>query len=194
MQSTDEIVARAFAESIEVKRAVLERELPLIAYIVRLMVTTFGNGGKVVFFGNGGSAADAQHVAAELVARFMKDREALPAIALTTDSSLLTAIGNDFSFDDLYARQVRGLVRPGDLAVGISTSGNSRNVIAGLCAAKEKGAATLGFTGGTGGKLKDVADVCFCAPSDVTARIQEAHITVWHAVCEAVEAQLFPEQ
>jgi len=191
MQSANDIITQALTESIEVKRAVLEQELPLIAHIARLFVKTFDAGGKIVFFGNGGSAADAQHVACELIGRFMKDREALPAIALTTDTSLLTAIGNDFSFDEVFARQVRGLVRPGDVAVGISTSGNSPNVVQGLMAAKERGATTLGFTGRGGGKIRDVADVCFCAPSDTTARIQEAHITVWHAICEVVEAQLF---
>lgn len=193
MRSTSQIITSAFTESIAVKQALLEREIPLIVHIAELLVQTFDAGRKVVLFGNGGSAADAQHVAAELVGRFMIERNALPAIALTTDTSILTSIGNDIAFEQIFVRQIQALVQEGDLAVGISTSGASPNILSGIAAAKQKGATTLGFTGLSGGKLKDIADICFCAPSDRTARIQEAHLTVWHAVCEAVELRLFGE-
>ncbi len=191
MQPAGDVIRNALRESIAVKQALLEREVPLILHIAESLVKTFRAGRKVVLFGNGGSAADAQHVAAELVGRFMMQRRALPAIALTTDTSILTSIGNDIAFDQVFVRQIEALLQPGDLAVAISTSGNSSNVLCAVAAAKEHGAATLGFTGLQGGKLKDLVDVCFCAPSDKTARIQEAHITVWHAVCEVVEAELF---
>jgi D-sedoheptulose 7-phosphate isomerase len=191
MQSPSQIITSALNESIAVKQALVEREIPLIVHIAELMARTFESGHKVVLFGNGGSAADAQHVAAELVGRFMLQRTALPAIALTTDTSILTSIGNDFAFDQVFVRQIEALVQAGDLAVGISTSGDSPNILGGITAAKQKGATTLGFTGLNGGKLKELADICFCAPSERTARIQEAHITVWHAICEAVEARLF---
>ncbi len=144
----------------------------------------------MVLFGNGGSAADAQHVAAELVNRFLMDRDALAAISLSTDTSILTSVCNDADFDQVFSRQVRALVQKGDVAVGISTSGNSPNVINGLVAAREKGATAVGFTGRGGGELKDVVDVCFGVPSDSTPRIQEAHITVWHAICEVVEKEM----
>jgi len=155
------------------------------------LVDAFRQGHKVLIFGNGGSAADAQHVAAELVNRFLLDRQALPAIALTANTSILTSVANDTAFDQLFARQVRALASPGDVVVGISTSGNSPNVLQGVAAARELGAWTVGFTGQAGGALKALVDYCFCAPSDHTPRIQEAHITAWHAVCEAVERELF---
>jgi D-sedoheptulose 7-phosphate isomerase len=149
---------------------------------------TLQAGGKLVIFGNGGSAADAQHFAAELVGRFEKDRPALPAIALTTDTSALTAIANDFSVDQIFARQVQALVRPGDVVVGISTSGNSPNVLAGIEAARQKKAMTIGLTGQAGGKLKPLVDICICAPSSRTAHIQECHIALIHAICALVDA------
>ena len=144
-------------------------------------------GGKIVFFGNGGSAADAQHLATELTVRFRKNRPALAAIALTTDSSTLTAIGNDFGFDDLFSRQVEALCRPGDVAIGISTSGNSENVIRGLAAAKAAGAVAAAFGGGDGGRMRDLADPFIIIPSPDTARIQEMHITIGHMLCGALE-------
>jgi D-sedoheptulose 7-phosphate isomerase len=191
MESRSRAIANALNESIQVKRAVLEQDVLLIARLAELLIRTFRAGGKVVLFGNGGSAADAQHVAAELVNRFQMDRDGLPAIALTTNTSILTSVGNDAAFDQVFSRQVRALVQKGDVAVGISTSGNSPNVLNGVIAAREKGAITLGFTGRSGGKLKDLVDICFCVPSDSTPRIQEAHITVWHAICEVVEQELF---
>jgi len=189
--SAEGVVRGAIRESIEVQAQLLEEHVSTITRLAELLVSTLRAGGKLVLFGNGGSAADAQHVAAELINRFLLDREALAAIALSTDSSILTAIGNDSHFDQIFSRQVRALVQRGDVAVGISTSGNSPNIINGVIAAKEKGATAVGFTGRGGGKLKDVVDICCHAPSDSTPRIQEAHITVWHALCEVVEREMF---
>lgn len=185
--SAEATIRAVVRESIEVQTALLEEHTSGVARIAELVLHTLRSGNKLVVFGNGGSAADAQHVAGELVCRFLLNRAALPAIALTTDSSILTAVGNDLGFDQVFARQVEALVRPGDLAVGISTSGMSPNVLNGIIAAKRQGAVTLGFTGRHGGKLRELVDQCFCAPSDATPRIQEAHIVVWHAVCEVVE-------
>jgi D-sedoheptulose 7-phosphate isomerase len=147
-------------------------------------------GGTLLLFGNGGSAADAQHIAAELVIRYKTDRAAIAAIALTTDSSALTACGNDLGFDALFARQVEALARPGDVVIGISTSGNSPNVLAGLSEARKKRACTIGLTSGAGGKMAEVCDVVVAVPSQVTARIQEMHILIGHMLCKAVEQRL----
>jgi D-sedoheptulose 7-phosphate isomerase len=143
-----------------------------------------------LFCGNGGSAADAQHVAAELVGRFALEREPLPALALTTDTSILTAVANDWDFKEIFARQVRAHARHGDVVVGISTSGKSANVVRALEAARERGAVTIAFTGRNGGALAKVADVSFRAPDAGTARVQELHLLAWHGVCEVVEAAL----
>jgi D-sedoheptulose 7-phosphate isomerase len=187
----EEIIRGAIRESIEVKSDLLNQHVSTIADLSRLLIDAFRAGGKLVLFGNGGSAADAQHVAAELVNRFQMDRNPLPAIALTTDTSILTSVGNDLAFDELFSRQVRALVQRGDVAVGISTSGNSSNVINGIIAAKEKGAVTVGFTGRSGGRLKDLVDTCCHVSSESTARIQEAQITIWHALCEVIEREMF---
>jgi D-sedoheptulose 7-phosphate isomerase len=189
--SYEEIIRHAIRESIEVKAELLEQHVSIIASLAELLIKAFRVGGKVVLFGNGGSAADAQHVAAEMVNRFQMNRDALPAIALTTDTSILTSVGNDIAFDQVFSRQVRALVQKGDVVVGISTSGNSPNILNGILAAREKGAITLGFTGRNGGKLKDLVDICLCVPSDSTPRVQEAHITIWHAICEVVEQEFF---
>jgi D-sedoheptulose 7-phosphate isomerase len=186
-----EVIQKSLRESIQVKQDLLDHHTELIAYLADLMVKVFRGGGRVILFGNGGSAADAQHIASELIGRFQMDRRGLPAIALTTDTSILTSIGNDYALDQVFARQVAALVEADDLVAGISTSGNSANVLNGVTAAKEKGALTLGFTGQNGGKLKNIVDVCFCVPSENTARIQEAHITVWHTLCEVTEQELF---
>ena len=191
--SGEEIVRRAIQESIDVEAELLEQFVPTIAELAALLVRAFRAGHKVVLFGNGGSAADAQHVAAELVNRFVVDRDALPAIALSTNTSVLTSVANDTAFEQVFARQVQALVQEGDVAVGISTSGNSPNVLKGILAATEKGAVALGFTGRSGGKLKELVDICFCVPSHSTPRVQEAHITAWHAICEVVEQELFGE-
>ena len=187
----EEIIRDAIRESIEVKSDLLNQHVSTIADLSRLLIDALRAGKKLVLFGNGGSAADAQHVAAELVNRFQMDRNPLPAIALTTDTSILTSVGNDLAFDELFSRQVWALVQKGDVAVGISTSGNSSNVINGIIAAKEKGAVTVGFTGRSGGRLKDLVDTCCHVSSESTARIQEAQITIWHALCEVIEREMF---
>jgi D-sedoheptulose 7-phosphate isomerase len=191
--SAEEIVRGAIRESIEVKTDLLNQHVSIIVDLSRLLIDALRAGKKLVLFGNGGSAADAQHVAAELVNRFQMDRDALPAIALTTDTSILTSVGNDLAFDELFSRQVRALVQRDDVAVGISTSGNSSNVINGIIAAKERGAVTVGFTGQSGGRLKDLVDICCHVSSDSTGRIQEAQITIWHALCEVIEREIFGE-
>jgi D-sedoheptulose 7-phosphate isomerase len=188
---THERIRTWLEETVAVQTRMLEAQVPAIARVAELLTTTLRGGGKVVLFGNGGSAGDAQHVAAELVSRFKRERAALPALALTTDTSILTAIANDYAVDQIFARQVRALVRPGDLAVGITTSGTSPNVLNAIVAARECGARTLGLTGQRGGRLRDLVDFCFHAPSDDTAHIQEAHIAVWHAVCLVVEEDVF---
>ena len=153
----------------------------------RLMIEGLKGGGKVLFCGNGGSAADSQHLAAELTGRYLRDRAPLAAVALTVDTSALTAIANDYSYDEVFSRQVRGLGRAGDVLVGISTSGNSRNVVAALEAARALGMRTVGLTGAAGGRMKELCDVCLCVPSTDTPRIQEMHIAAGHMLCELVE-------
>ena len=190
VQSFDRQIRLTIQDSIEVKAALLERG-PVIAQMAAALVDSFKAGGKLILFGNGGSAADAQHVAAEFVNRFLIDRDGLPAIALTTDPSVLTSVANDRGFDQAFARQVGALVREKDVVIGISTSGNSTNVLNGVAVARARGAITLGLAGRGGGKLKDQVDICLCVPSDLTPRIQEAHITVLHAICEVVERELF---
>lgn len=148
------------------------------------------DGGKILFFGNGGSAADAQHLATELTARYIKDRAAIAALALTTDTSALTAIGNDMGFEQLFARQIEALGKPGDVAIGISTSGNSANVLQGLLTARRAGLITVGLSGRDGGKMADVCDILLVVPSDTTARIQEMHITLGQMLCGALEQRL----
>ena len=147
-------------------------------------------GAKLMFCGNGGSAADSQHLAAELTGRFIKDRRPLAAVALSTDTSALTCIGNDYAFDEVFARQVQGLGRPGDVLIGISTSGNSRNVIRAVEEAKAAGVKVIGFLGRDGGALKAMCDVAVVVPSNVTARIQESHILIGHTLCGLIEARL----
>jgi len=184
-------IEQVMEENRRMGREIMAHHVPTVARLVHTLVAAFRRGNKVVLFGNGGSAADAQHVAAELVNRLSMERCALPAIALTTDTSILTCISNDYCFSDVFARQIEALVNPGDVAVGISTSGNSPNVLEGLRAARRKGALTIGFTGRDGGRLKDLVDICFQAPSNSTPRIQEAHITIWHIVCGLVEQEMF---
>ena len=187
----EQAIRDAIQESIEVKTKLLRQHIAIIAHLSETLISALRAGKKLVLFGNGGSAADAQHVAAELVNRFQIDRDALAAIALTTDTSILTSAANDFDFDQIFSRQVRALVQEGDVVVGISTSGSSPNVVNGVIAAKEKEAITAGFVGQSGGKLKDLVDICCHVPSNSTARIQEAQITIWHAVVEVVERELF---
>lgn len=165
----------------------LRAQTAVIEAIGDLLVTCLDRGGCVFWLGNGGSAADCQHLAAELIGRFERDRKGLASIALTTDSSVLTAVGNDYGFDRLFARQVEALCRPGDLVIGISTSGNSPNVLCALQTAHDLGIRTVGLSGRGGGKLRDLADVCLVVPSASTARIQEAHILIGHILCDRAE-------
>lgn len=162
---------------------------PVIEQAARMWVDCIRAGGKVMFAGNGGSAADAQHLAAELVNRFRRERAPMAGLALTTDTSILTAIGNDYGFEEVFAKQVSALGRKGDVLVGLSTSGSSPNVIRAVVAAKALGMATISLTG-TLGRLKDMADCAICVPSDSTPRIQEAHILIGHILCELVEEAL----
>lgn len=148
------------------------------------------SGNKIIFFGNGGSAADAQHLAAELVVRYRLNGRALAALALTTDTSILTACSNDFSYDDIFARQIEALLRPGDVVIGISTSGNSPNVLKALEAARDRGGVATGLSGRDGGKMTDLCDPLIVIPSNVTARIQEMHILIGHALCDVLEQRL----
>ena len=152
------------------------------------------SGGKLLLMGNGGSAADSQHIAAELVGRFKKERAAIPAIALTVDSSSLTALGNDYGFETIFSRQIEALATAKDAVIGISTSGNSQNVIRALNLARNMGAATIGLVGHGGGNMKDCVDICIVVPSDDTARIQEVHITIGHIICEIIEQDLTHEK
>jgi D-sedoheptulose 7-phosphate isomerase len=183
-----------FTESIELKRRVLETQGPEVAAAAEMLARVFRNGGRVLIFGNGGSAADAQHLAAEFVNRFQVERPPLAALALTTDTSILTAVANDYDFNQVFAKQVRALGRPGDLAWGISTSGKSANVVAGLETARELGLQTLALTGGDGGPVAAAAEVALIVPSRNTPRIQEVHITMGHVLCDLVDYLLFPEK
>ncbi|MDP2103549.1 MAG: D-sedoheptulose 7-phosphate isomerase, partial [Candidatus Gracilibacteria bacterium] len=155
--------------------------------IIDVIIHSLKNGGKVLIAGNGGSAADAQHWAAELIGRYKTERIALPGIALTTDTSILTAIGNDYGFDEVFARQVQGLGQKGDIFIGISTSGNSGNIIRAVDMAKSKGVITVGLLGRSGGLLKDIMDYPLIVPSDNTPRIQECHQTIYHTICEYID-------
>lgn len=170
----------------------LERDLvPLIAEMSRLLSEALKQGNKLLVMGNGGSAADSQHFVAEIVGRFKMERRALPAIALSTDTSILTAIGNDYGFDLVFSRQVEALAAPGDVVVGISTSGNSANVLKALNLAKERGCRTIGLLGRDGGSIRAACDLALVVPSTDTPRIQEGHTTIIHIVCDLVEKTLF---
>lgn len=186
-------VRSAIAESISVKQALMNDEgaLALIVRTAQACVDAFRRGNKLMLAGNGGSAADAQHIATEFVSRFAFDRPGLPAIALTTDSSLLTAIGNDYGNEEVFRRQIEANGNQGDVFFGISTSGNSPNVINALAKARELGIFTVGFGGATGGDMAAACDICIKVPSQSTPRIQETHITVGHIICGMVEDALF---
>ncbi|MBF0178002.1 MAG: D-sedoheptulose 7-phosphate isomerase [Magnetococcales bacterium] len=164
--------------------------LPQLTRAAGEMTRAVRGGGKILWMGNGGSAADSQHLAAELVGRFSRERRALASVALTTDTSILTALGNDYGFDTIFARQVEALYRPGDVVIGISTSGNSPNILAGVATARSLGAFTIGFSGHEGGRLRDAVDLCLTVPARVTARIQEGHILLGHLLCDWVEASV----
>ncbi len=186
-------IHQMFEESAAVKLRFAKEYVSRIESVARSMADVLRRGGKLLFCGNGGSAADAQHLAAEFVNRFQQDRRALAAIALTTDTSVLTSIGNDLGFEQVFSRQVEALARPGDLLVALSTSGNSPNVLRAVEAARRLGLATIGFAGGDGGALAANVDEAFVVPSRETPRIQETHITLGHALCALVEELLAAE-
>jgi D-sedoheptulose 7-phosphate isomerase len=179
-------IGRSIDASIAVKQE-LRKQTLLLADIADRLGETLIRGNKLLLFGNGGSAADAQHLAAEFVGRFLIERRPVPAMALTVNTSCLTAIGNDYGYELVFSRQVEAFGRPGDLAVGISTSGNSPSVIEGIRTARRLGLCTVGLTGSSGGGLKQAAELCVCVPSSATPRIQESHILIGHILCELAE-------
>lgn len=193
MNNVTDTISKLLQDSIDVKQAVLADQamLAAIAEVAQRCVDTLRSGNKLLLAGNGGSASDAQHIAAELVGRFEVDRKGLPAIALTTNASQLTAISNDYGYEAVFSRQVEAFGAKGDLFIGLSTSGNSANVVAAAKVAKAQGLTIIGMTGVSGGKLEALCDVCLKIPSTNTARIQEAHITVGHIVCAQIENELF---
>ncbi|MDP3731543.1 MAG: D-sedoheptulose 7-phosphate isomerase [Candidatus Omnitrophota bacterium] len=180
-------------ESIQVKEELLRTSIGKIIEITNLITERLRKNGKIILFGNGGSASDSQHIAAELVGRFKKDRNALPAIALTTNTAILTAIANDYGYEMVFAKQIEALGDKNDVAIGISTSGKAKNVVTGIKEAKKMGMKTIALTGADGGELAKLTDIALVVPSSVTARIQEAHITIGHIVCELVEQAVCQE-
>jgi len=188
---TKERIKEALRESMEAKEALTDDDHALILEMAYTLIEALSQGNKVIWMGNGGSAADAQHLSAELVSRFYKEREALPSIALNCNTSVLTAIGNDYGFEHIFQRQVEALARAGDVVVGISTSGASANVLLAIERARDMGCVTIGLTGASGGQLEHAVDLCLKVPSDDTPRIQEVHITVGHIICEIVESVMF---
>ena len=186
-----EEIETSLNESIRVKNELLSSSVESVIQIAGILVESFKAGHSLYLMGNGGSAADAQHISGELVGRFKKNRKPLPALALTTDTSVLTAIANDFGYDHCFERQVDAFVKDGDVVIGLSTSGNSTSIISASQVAKKKGAKTIAFTGKGGGEIKDQVDVCLEIPSTDTARIQECHITIGHILCSIIEKELF---
>jgi D-sedoheptulose 7-phosphate isomerase len=184
-------ILKAFEDSAEVKVRFARENADKIIEVVQLIAQAFREGKKVLLFGNGGSAMDASHIAAEFVNRFLMERPPLPAIALNTDAAVLTSISNDYDFTQVYSKQLTALGHEGDVVIGISTSGNSPNVIKAMETAKKNGMKTVLLTGGTGGKMAAMADYTFIVPSKVTARIQETHITLGHTICQLVDEELF---
>ena len=187
----ENIILKRFKESSEVKTRFLKENLPKLLDVIKLISQTFEGGNKLFFFGNGGSAADAQHMAAEFVNRYIMNRPPLPAIALTTDTSILTSVSNDFAFSEVFAKQLRALGKERDVAIGITTTGNSPNIIKAFEVAKEMGMKTVAFTGNDGGAIGKMVDFPLVVPSTSTPRIQEAHILIGHILCEMVEHSLF---
>lgn len=195
-QETVDLVKMRVQAAFDLRRDVLgsDQLLQQVARVGSAMSTALSRGNQVILFGNGGSAADAQHISAELVGRFLKERRALPAIALTVNPSIVTAISNDYSFDHVFARQVEAMGKPGDISIGISTSGNSTNVLKAFESGREIGMYSVGMTGSGGGRMKDASDECICVPSTDTQRIQEVHILIGHILCEIVEQDLFSNE
>ncbi len=186
-----DIILKAFEDSAQIKVKFARENVDKIIEVVQLIAQAFREGKKVILFGNGGSAMDASHIAAEFVNRFLMERPPLPAIALNTDAAVLTSISNDYDFTQVYSKQLAALGHEGDVVIGISTSGNSPNVIKGIQTAKKNGMKTVVLTGGTGGKLANLADLAFIVPTKATPRIQETHITLGHTICQLVDEELF---
>jgi len=186
-----EVVTRQLEESADIRRMMAENLPDVIVNAVQIILNAYRAGGKVFLIGNGGSAADAQHIAAELAGRFRLERAGLPAIALTTNTSVLTALANDYGYDSVFSRQLEALISEKDVLIAISTSGTSPNILKAVEVARSKNVTVIGLTGKNGGKLKDMADLAIMVPSDDTARIQEAHITIGHIICHLVEEELF---
>jgi D-sedoheptulose 7-phosphate isomerase len=184
-------IIKTFKESSRVKDTFINENLSKLVNVIDALTAALKAGNKILLFGNGGSAADAQHIAAEFVNRFVIERPPLPAIALTTDTSIITSIGNDYDFSEIFSKQIRAIGQPGDVAWGISTSGNSANVLKGLEMAKKMGLITVAFTGKDGGDIAKIVDFSIHVSSSSTARIQETHITAGHAICELVDIKLF---
>ena len=184
------IIADSLSNSVRAKQDFVEAQQDDLIRLVQWIIKTFSKGGKLLIMGNGGSAADAQHLAAEFVNRFLVDRAPLPALALTTDTSILTSIGNDFSFDDIFVKQVQALAKKEDLLLGISTSGNSPNILSAIETAGEMGVRTAALTGGSGGKLLEIADLTLNVPSPMTPHIQETHLWIEHMLCWLVDEEL----
>ncbi len=186
-------IETAFQESAQVKIQFIQNEenVGKIMDVTKRILGAYRKGNKVLFFGNGGSACDASHLAAELVNRYKKDRDGLPALALATDMAVVTSIGNDYDYTELFSRQIKAMGNKGDVAIAISTSGNSPNVLKAVEVARQKGLITVGLTGKDGGKLAGLVDYAFIVPSNNTARIQEAHITLGHLLCELIEDEMF---
>jgi D-sedoheptulose 7-phosphate isomerase len=192
MKDSRRLIEHFVTESLRVKSEFFQNNATLIADTAEKMAQALRDGRKILLFGNGGSAADAQHIASEFVGRYIPDRIPLPALSLATDSSALTALGNDYGYNAVFSRQVQALGNTGDIAIGISTSGNSPNVLEAMDVARTKGLLTIGFTGESGGKMNGRTDVLFRVPSGMTARIQETHITLGHVLCELIDRELFP--
>jgi len=184
---TDNILRKNIESSIEVHSRLLEACLPAMSAAADALLAAFRSGRKALFFGNGGSAADAQHLAAEFLGRYLRERRPLPALALHANTSAVTAIANDYGYEQVFSRQLQGLAVAGDVAVGISTSGNSQVILEALTVARKMGVFTIGLTGASGGRMRELVDVLIAAPSNETPRIQECHILVGHALCDAVE-------
>ena len=184
---TREVIVASLKETAALLSALPTDQIERIAQAAELLTEAIRAGHKIIWFGNGGSATQGQHMAAEFVGRFRQERRSLPSISLTENMASVTAIGNDYAFDQIFSRQLEGLAQPGDVAVGLSTSGNSPNVVKGLQTAKALGIRTVGLTGGTGGQMAALCDVCCCVPSTVTARIQEVHLAIGHILCGLVE-------
>lgn len=187
-----ELIGRQLQETGKLHLELPKAQVDKVAAAAKLMIAALQQGKKILWFGNGGSATQSQHMAGEFVGRFGRERRSLPSISLTENMASVTAIGNDYSYEEIFSRQVEGLGQPGDVAVGLSTSGNSKNVIQGLRKAKELGLPTIGLTGGDGGRMASLCEVCIAVPSTVTARVQEVHLTIGHILCGLAEDAVAP--